>query len=485
MTRSAAASGPSERVGAPTGLSFSDALAGYCVGLQASDLSGGVVERLRLAVLDGMASMLAGVNEPVARQVLDYVLAAGCAGGCSIIGYQQRLRATDAALVNGTVAHACDYDDSSWTMWGHPTAPLLPAVLAAAEEHDASGSEVLVAFLAGLEVEKSLGIAMQPEHYRRGWHPTATLGLFGAVAGAGKILGLARGEFAQAFGLAASMTAGLRCNAGYGTKPLHTGFAARGGLEAATLARAGVTANPFAFEGNGGIFELYGQRHVDLETDALKRLGNPFEVEAPGLSPKLYPCCSDIHCAIDAVFDLRHRHGFTPAQILAIRCHVAPIAEPNVRRRDPKTPTEAKFSLNYCVASAVIRDDVSLGRFTDTALADPAVRAFMERVTAIADPLLAPGGTDSFSSPALVEIDLADGSTLQMHLREMRGHPDRPLVVSDYVAKFRQCAQPVLDRTHAEELAEALGRLESLPSIRGIMRLAAGDRLAGGAQQMA
>lgn len=455
---------------------FSEALAAFCVGLDESALSGRLLERLKLAVIDGMASTLAGVNEPVSLQVRDYVLASGSPGVSSIVGHESRVRATDAALVNGTIAHACDFDDSSWTMWGHPMAPLLPAVLVAAEETGASGADVLLAVLAGLEVEKALGIVMQPEHYRRGWHPTATLGLFGAVAGAGKVLGLSCNELTRAFGLAGSMAAGMRCNAGYGTKPLHTGFAARNGLEAALLARAGVTSQPLAFEVRGGVFDLYGQG-ADRKAEALERLGNPFEVETPGLSPKLYPCCSDIHCAIDAVFDLRVRHGFAAEEILAIRCQVAPMAEPNVRRRDPRTPIEAKFSLNYCVASAVLRSDVGLGQFTEAALADPAVRAFMERVTAVADPLMGPEGTETFSSPASVEIDLVDGTTLRMVLREMRGHPDRPLAASDYVAKFRQCAEPILGPEPSGALVEALGRLENLADIRSVMRLAAGDQV--------
>jgi 2-methylcitrate dehydratase PrpD len=460
---------------------LSQAFAEFCVGLGSHTLSSEVIAGLRSAVLDGVASMLAGVAEPVSAQALAAVCDGPTSGECVVVGFARRLPPRDAAFVNGTIAHACDYDDSSWTMWGHPTAPMLPALLAVAESRRTSGMALLTAFAAGLEVETALGLLMQPEHYRRGWHPTVTLGLFGAVAGAGRLIGLTASELQAAFGIAASMAAGLRSNAGYGAKPLHAGLAARNGLEAALLARAGVSSNPQALEGEGGLFALYGASHADRIDEAVSRLGRPFEVVDPRLSPKLYPCCSDIHCAIDAVLDEKAKHGLVASDIVAVRCLVAPMAEPNVRRRDPRLPVEAKFSMSHCVACAIVLGRVGLAQFKPAALEDSAVRAMAARVVTVVDPSLGKG-EGTFSSPAIVEFDLRDGRRLRSFLREMRGHPDRPLSSQEMRIKFFECASGVLAEPASLALYAALSELDTAPDIVGLMRLASGEGQSAGAE---
>ena len=452
--------------------SLSEELAAFCCGFDARTLRLEVIDRLKSAVLDGIASMLAGVREPVAAQVVAaaWAAAGGSTGDCTVVGFNWRAPLSTAALVNGTIAHACDYDDSGWTMWGHPTAPLLPALLACAESRECPGLDLLAAFAAGLEVEKAFGLLMQPEHYRRGWHPTATLGLFGAVAGAGRLLGLSAFELQAAFGIAASMSAGLRSNAGYGAKPLHTGLAARNGVEAALLAQAGMSANPLALEGPGGVMALYGTSGDLTIEDAIGRLGQPFEIVEPGLSPKLYPCCSDIHCAIDIVFDEMAAQGFSAGDVEAVRCFVAPMAEPNVRRRDPQTATEAKFSMSYCLACALVHGRVGLAQFTADALRDETVRAVASCISVAGDPALAADGGETFSSPASVEIDLRDGRRLRTFLREMRGHPDRPLSPTELVRKFMECAGTVMMAGEARALYAQIGRIETLPSLADLMR---------------
>lgn len=455
-------------------MSLSETFAEFCIHLDAHSLAPDVLVSLKTAVLDGIASMLAGVRETVSAQAFAASNSASASGECTVVGFGRHLPLADAAFVNGTIAHACDYDDSSWTMWGHPTAPLLPALLACAESRRASGMELLASFAVGLEIEKVLGLIMQPEHYRRGWHPTATLGLLGAVAGAGRLLGLTVAELQAAFGIAASMMAGLRGNAGYGAKPLHAGLAARNGIQAALLARAGVSSNPHALEGESGVFALYGASNTERIDGAVDRLGHPFEVVKPGLSPKLYACCSDIHCAIDAVLDDRAAHGFAAPDIVAVRCFVAPMAEPNVRRRDPRTPVEAKFSMSYCVACAIALGRVGFAQFAQDALSNELVRTLAERISVGIDPTLAPAGTETFSSPAIVEIDLRNGRHIRTFLREMRGHPQRPLSSEELANKLAECAEGVLGACVGAALYSALSRLETLPDIVELMRLAGG-----------
>lgn len=449
------------------------ASAEFCIGLDAASLPREAVHAFRMTVLDCIASMLAGSAEPVSAQALAAVGEAREGGDCSIVGFVRRLQLRDAAFVNGTIAHACDYDDSSWTMWGHPTAPLLPALLACAESRRCSGKDLVAALAVGIEIEKTLGRLMQPEHYRRGWHPTATLGLFGAVAGAGRLFGLSVPHLQAAFGIAASMAAGLRCNAGYGAKPLHAGLAARNGIEAVLLARAGVSANPLALDGEGGFLTTYGASHADRTAETIACLGRPFEVTDPGLSPKLYPCCSDTHCAIDAVLDAKAELGFTAADIAAVHCFVGSMAEPNVRRRDPATPVEAKFSMSYCVACAIVLGRVGLAQFTPEALASEPVRMMAARVTVGIDPSLDEGGA-TFSSPARVDVDLRDGRRLRRALRTMRGHPQRPLSAEEMRTKFFECAGSTLTAQASSSLYAVLCNIETLPDIHELMHLASG-----------
>jgi 2-methylcitrate dehydratase PrpD len=448
---------------------LSRTLAVFVSNLNASQVPSGVISSLRLAVLDNVACMLAGVRDPLFVNVREH-LQATHAGSSTVVGAILPSSVTGAAFANGALAHACDYDDSSWTMWGHPTAPLLPAVLAAAEMIDSSGAETLTAFAAGIEIEKVFGLLMQPGHYRRGWHPTATLGVFGATAGAGRVLGLSVEKLQAAFGIGASLAAGLRINAGTSTKPLHCGFAARHGLEAALLAGNGVTASPDAIDGPGGFLELYADDATRDIDRALSRLGNPYEVVDPGLSPKLYPCCSDLHCAVDGLFEIKAKWSLTMADVRRVRCSVAPLAAANVVRRDPSTPTDARFSLSYCVAAAFVHGRLGLSQFEPECLRDPLVREFEKRVEITTNAEL--GREEVFSSPAMVEIETHSGVTHSLTVREMRGHPKRPLTESDLVSKFRDCADGVLSQRRASALQRCILRLDSLASIREMMTLA-------------
>jgi 2-methylcitrate dehydratase PrpD len=201
------------------------------------DLPDDVVELARQCTLDWLAVTLAGSGEPVSRLVAAEVLDQGGAPQASLIGRPERVAAAHAALANGTAGHALDYDDVAGTFLGHPSAPVLPALLALAERGERSGRDVVAAFVAGFEAESLLGRTIVPGHYERGWHTTATLGTFGAAAACAHLLGLDEVRWAHAFGLAATQAGGLKASFGTMGKPFHAGRAAQAGLLAATLAR--------------------------------------------------------------------------------------------------------------------------------------------------------------------------------------------------------------------------------------------------------
>lgn len=444
-------------------------IASFGEALDGATLATPLCEALKLAVLDSLGVMLAGSSQPISRTVIQAF--AGVSGGPAATILCRSPGSTTmsvAALVNGTMAHACDYDDASFTMWGHATAPVLPAALAAAETRDLPGRDFLAALALGLEVEKALGSAIQPEHYQLGWHPTGTLGVFGAAVGAAKALGLERGRLAAALGIAASRAAGIRANVGTMIKPLHVGFAARDGVEAALLASLGVQPSPKALEGVDGFFQAYAPGHGDLEwiTD---RLGRPFEVLSPGLVYKLYPCCGDLHASVEALLSLRAEHRLGPEDVRRIRCGITPLAANNAPYHDPQTPLEAKFSQEYVLAAALVRGHLGLKEFTTAAIRDPAIRAALSRIDVVLAPELAGADAVSFATPAIVSIETMDGRLLQREVRHMRGHPENPLSAADLTDKFLMCATDVLGVARSHAVEALVMNLDKMPSIRQLV----------------
>jgi 2-methylcitrate dehydratase PrpD len=433
--------------------------------LDAKALPSAVIDNLKLAILDTFAAMLSGVAEPVTQKVIPFVNEA--AGEASIIGTRARARSAGAALANGTMAHACDYDDSSWTMWGHPTAPVLAAVLAVSEERDRSGIDLLAGIAVGLEIEKTLGLGCQPEHYNRGYHPTGSLGVFGAAAGAAKMLAISSEQIRMALGIAASRAAALRANTGTMTKPLHVGFAARDGVEAAAFAQAGVTASPSAVSGMLGFFDVCAPDHGDIEwiTD---RLGNPFDVIEPGLSPKLYPSCSETHSAVDAILAMC-AEGLKPTEVRRIRAGITPAARDNLVYSNPSTPLEAKFSQEYCLAAPLVRGKLGLAEFDLAVVKDPAIREMISRIEVAVHPDLSGSDSVSFSSPAIIEVETHDGRTMRKLVREMKGHPKNPLAASDIEAKFVECGTRVLPKEVIRRALEKIHKLDHLSSLRDLV----------------
>jgi 2-methylcitrate dehydratase PrpD len=442
-------------------------IADWISALDARTLPPPVIDKLKLATLDTFAAMLSGVTEPVTQKVIHFVFEPTGRGEASIIGTRARAPSSGAALANGTMAHACDYDDSSWTMWGHPTAPVLAAVLAVAEKRDRSGIDLLSGIVVGLEVEKTLGLGCQPEHYNRGYHPTGSLGVFGAAAGAAKTLGLSPEQIRMALGIAASRAAAVRGNTGTMTKPLHVGFAARDGVEAAAFAEAGVTASPSAVSGALGFFDVCAPDHGDLDWIA-DRLGNPFEVIDPGLSPKLYPSCSETHSAVDAILAMR-AEGLKPSDVRRIRAGITPAARDNLVYSNPATPLQAKFSQEYCLAAPLVRGKLGLAEFDPAVVQDPAIRDIISRIDVAVHPDLSGPDSVSFSSPAIIEVETHDGRTLRKLVRQMKGHPKNPLAASDIEAKFVECGGRVLPKEVVRRALEKIQKLDQLSSLQDLM----------------
>lgn len=422
--------------------------------------------RAAAAVLDTVGVTLAGAAEPAARIVQQMIADEG-SGRCTVLGTGRLAHPGAAALANGTAAHALDFDDMCFVSLAHPSAPLVSAVLAAAEIAGAPGRAVLDAYVVGFEIEARLGTAMNPRHYQRGWHCTSTLGSIGAAAAVGRLFGLDGSTAGHAIAIAASEASGLKENFGTMVKPLHAGLAARNGILAALLAKNGMTASDLAIEGPQGYLAAMDaeRRTVDPES---ADLGSRWEIVDTGITVKLYPSCAGTHPSLDAILDLRRRERFTAADVDRIEVGVDRITPTVLIYDRPSSGLEGKFSMPFCAAAAIADGAVGIETFDAARLADPDLAAIMARVTMQVDPTLDPQAEPL--TQARVAVVLKDGRTLRQDANGARGYPQRPASDEELGAKFLGCARRVLPADRAERALAMLRDIDGVADIRELTR---------------
>jgi 2-methylcitrate dehydratase PrpD len=436
------------------------------------DCPDAAIAQVRRAALDTLGVTLAGAAEPAAASMRAVARAEGGAPLCTVIGTALRTSPTWAALANGTAGHAHDFDDTSFALMGHPSAPLLSAVLACAEAEPADGAAVVLAYLVGFEVSAALGLALNPDHYTRGWHATASIGTLGCAAAAASVLGLEPGQIRHALGIAASLASGLKENFGSMTKPFHAGHAARNGVFAALSAREGLTASDSALEGRQGYAAAFGAGA--LPSDALDALGQRWQVVASGIAVKPYPSCALTHSAIDALLELRARHDLHADRVAEVEVGVNRVVPDVLQHVAPATGLERKFSMQFCAAAALATGRVELAAFEDGPVADADTRALMQRVRMVVDPAL-PEGLER-QAWSRVRVRLRDGRVLDSPPRGASGHPDQPLSDAQLRDKFLACATPVLGADEADGVVAQLAHLEDIPDVRALTARLATER---------
>ena len=427
----------------------------------------------RVGILDTVGVTLAGSNDDCAR-IVGTVIGGHATGPSLVFGTSNRLSPLDAALANGTAAHAHDFDDCNNTLGGHPSAPILPALFALADDIGASGREFITAYVAGFEVETKLSLGVNFYHYTKGWHPTATLGVFGATAACAKLLKLSDEQTAIAFGLAASFASGVKANFGTMTKPLHVGHSARNGLFAALLAKEGFTANPAAFEHKQGWLNVFnGAGNYDIEK-ILPRWAAPLDIVEPGIAIKQYPCCGSTHPAADAMLELVRKHKLRPARVASVESLTHARRLEHTNRPDPKSSIDAKFSVQYVLARAVADGKLVIEHFEGNAFRDAAVREVMGRIRA------APYTTEHFPEDnhfgAQVTVRTTDGQTLVEKVDQPHGRTSaNPLPAEALKVKFDNCARRVLPEARVARLHAAIQEIEKLKDVRAVTAIIAGD----------
>jgi 2-methylcitrate dehydratase PrpD len=418
-------------------------------------------ERAATALRDTSGVMLAGASEPAARMVQSMAAEEGV-GDCRVISTSIRTSPELAALANGVAAHSLDYDDMCFVSLAHPSCALVPALLATGELVGARPTALLDAYVVGFELECRLGNVMNPRHYhKRGWHCTSSIGTLGAAAAAARVLGLDPYTVQQALGIAASSACGLKENLGTMVKPLHAGLAARNGVMAARLAQRGFTSSPHAIDGPQGYLAAMDSEQATLD-NAVADLGIRWEIVQTGITVKLYPSCAATHPPLDALIELKRREGFTADQIQAIDVEVDSMTPRLLIHPDPTTGLEAKFSMPFCAAAAVVYPRVGIDTFDADHLHNPEVRRLMPRVTLRANE---PFDRGAPLSQARVTVRLRDGRTWSQVSDGARGYPGR-LTDEELATKFAGCAARALSMPAATAAWSALTALDAITDVR-------------------
>lgn len=450
----------------------------WVLDLTYDDIPDSVRQKAVRHILDGYGLALSGYAEEGHAIMRRYVSTAQCGDEMPIFGTSLRATAELAALVNGLAMHAMDYDDtqlstnpgSVYGLLTHPTTPVLSAASAAAELVGASGKQLVEAYVAGVEVACRVADAMDPRHYQEGFHTTGTVGAFGAVAAAGKLLGLDREQFLFAFGIAAPLGGGFRENFGTMTKPLHAGQAGEAGMFAARLARDGFTAATNILEAHRGFYRAAAGGYEPSRIEG--KLGNPYFFEDPGISIKPYPSGSLSHPGQDAVLELVKKHDIKPEDVEQAIAGTSSAMTNALIYAMPQTSLEAKFSFPFFLAIAILRRKVGIAEFTDEVVLSPEVQEMMTRCHHVVDPEIDARGFQHMETK--ITIRTKDGQVYEKSNSAATGHPDKPMTKEQLEAKFFECAELAIPHEQAREVADMIWDIESLDNVSRLHAALAG-----------
>ncbi len=444
-------------------------LARFVAETRYEDLPSEVVASAKKSFLDTVGVCIGGSAEPGPRLLVRFVKDSGGNPAASVVGHGFRTSPQHAAWVNGTSADVNGWADFSVSHMSHPSVSVCPAVWALGESRRAPGREVLAAYILGVEVTNKIAAGVKPHFHRKGWHAIGVCGTFGAAAAAGKLLGLDAARMASALGIAGAEASGIKVSMTTMAKPYAAGRSARDGIGAAVLAGMGFTGPADVFEGRDGFLQTFGDGASGERI--LEHLGDPYEFVWPGLTFKAYPSCTHTHTAIEATLDLKRRHGIVPSDVAAVQCSVSPVVADFLAWTSPRDRIEARFSMQFCVASALVEGKVDAGNFTDEKVRSPEVVELMRKVRMDVSPELARLGYNPDVAPSgcTVTITLKDGRRYTKPVNRGPWEPPNAPSWDDLAAKYRRCAGPVLPDARIAESIDLLARLEQLDDISRLM----------------
>jgi 2-methylcitrate dehydratase PrpD len=452
-------------------------VAEFICGTEARELPSDLIEVGKKSILDGIGLALSGSvaksGELVRRHLGDLGLAAGPS---TVIGSALRIAPRFAAFANGVGIHADDYDDTQlavaadrvYGLLTHPTAPALPAALAIGELVGASGSDVMLAYHLGVEVECKIAEAINPRHYQTGFHATATCGTFASAAAASKLMGLDAETTTRALSVAGSQSAGLRENFGTMTKPFHAGRSSESGVVAAQFASYGWTAADTILEAPRGFFRAAGGGYD--ENAIVGKLGAPWTFVQPGVSIKPHPSGSLTHPGMTEMLRLIREHGIRAADVKRVRVGTNSNMPNALIHHRPTNELQAKFSMEFCMAILLLEGRAGLNEFTDEVVMRPDVQAMLQKVDFVIDDEAERAGYHKMTT--IIDIELADGRTISGRSDFGKGSPSNPMTYEEVADKFRECAEFArFPRQRADEVVAMVRDFESLGSIDRLMTL--------------
>lgn len=425
-------------------------------------LPGEVQAAAKVALMDTLGCALAGTPETAARLAREHVAEIGARPVASVWGANFSTAPAEAAFANAIATHVLDFDDTLSTLRGHASASTLPVALAVGEQMAASGTHVLLAYAIGIEVAGKLGRIFGDSHYLKGWHNTATVGIFAATAVAAHLRGDSEQVLRNAWGIAAAECGGILRNFGTMSKSFQSGHAARSAILAEDMARRGFTANEAIFDGDDSFQRLYGAEEKNAR-QYVQRLGSPWDLVRPGMNYKRWPCCYCSHRGLGGLLELIAAHQVKPDEIEAVRIGFPPGADEPLIYNDPQTGLEGKFSAQYPVAALIIDGKLNLQSFTDKAVQRPAARAMMKKVERyrVADTGVY-SGTVGYTD---IAVKTPRGE-FSMRVDKGPGSRSWPIPEREHQEKFLSCAACTMSAGNADRLLDMINSVDTLPDIR-------------------
>lgn len=439
-------------------MTLTQKLAEYLVSTSFEDLPKEVIRYVKLCIFDWLGVTLGGSREEVGSIILECAREMGGNQQATIVGKGMKTNVLLASLINGSMSHVLDFDDTLTGASIHPSVCLAPAVIAVGEYAEKSGKEILTAFALGFEIATRIGAAAGISHYQHGWHATATFGHFGAVAGAGKLLDLDVPEMVNAFGIAGTQISGLRQVFGTMCKPFHAGKAAMDGVLSALLAKKGFDSSKEILEGRYGVGRVYapGADGKEIATN----LGKSYQILDVAFKP--YASALATHSTIEAIVDIKQKDDVEADDVLSIEVDLGALPISVVDNKDPKTGLEEKFSIHHCAALAFIKGTVGQDMFSEEKVEDPRLVDFRKRVETRLNP-------DFKQFETKVIVKTRDGGRFERFIPKPKGSPENPMTFDEMKIKFKSLVYPVISKKNAREIFYKIKYLEDMVDIGELM----------------
>lgn len=442
-------------------------MAAYAVSINKDTISADTLNKVNEIIRDCIGCILAGSTDISIKMIKGFAGEYGGAKVSSVIGDKHfKTDILNASMINAMEAHVRDFDDICAAMEGHPTIAVLPVALTLGEYMESSGTEMLEAYTAGVEIAGLLGSALFSSGYSMGWDTTLSQGVFGTTVAASKLLGLTEREMAYALGIAATEAGGLRASYGTMTKDLTAGRSAQKGVWCALAAKAGFNSSLKAFEDKSGLLAVATNGIDEKLFDEIieKRKSTFLE---PGMIMKLYPSCRGTHNAIDAAIEIACGNDIRIEDIDGVICYAQKAAMENDRYPQPKTPMEGKFSIPYCVALSLKNKHVGLADFDGDVIQDEKLMALCRKIEAVEDNSRF---TDDAVSGCEVVVTMKDGRQLSKKVEIAKGDPKNQINPAELRSKFLECAKSVMNEKNAESLYDLAEDMTQIPNVKTFIK---------------